>query len=196
MLNVRSIFAAALLASAPAFAEINTEWAYHDDNDGTDDRAGEGVPGQAVMFLGNAKVSIPDAEPVTLYVLTVNQFAGDADEQVFARWWNGKEEKWIMGSWMTNVYVGTGDNDAGRFHGLPNDQSVMCDIWKIEVSPDLTLPGENFYVIQLKGWANDASTGEAYLLRDSADGSKNNNVGQSVTTGSYFGHDWSVTITP
>ncbi len=196
MRRIRSVVAAILLAGAPAFATINTDWAYHDDNDGTDDRIGEGVPGQAFMFLGNTKVSVPDSEPVTLYVLTANQFAGDADEQVFARWWNGKEEKWIMASWVTNVYLGSGENDAGRFHGAPMDQSVMCDVWKIEVGAEVTLPGENFYVIQLKGWKDNASTGEAYLIKDSGDGSKNNNIGQSVTTGDYFKHDWSVTITP
>jgi hypothetical protein len=171
-----------------------TDWAYHDDNDGTDDRAGEGVPGQSFSFLGNGGIEIPDGDAVTLYVLTVNQFAGEADEQVFVRWWNGTEEKWIMGGWATNVVLGSGENDAGRFHGLPNDAPVMLDVWKLEIPADVTMPGENFYVIQLKGFTEAGST-EKYLLRDSADGAANNNLNQSVGT-NFFSHDWSVTITP
>ena len=186
-----------LLALGRAYgAELNMDWAYHDDNDGVDDRASEGVPGQAYTFLGNGKLEIPDADPVTIYVLTANQFAGDADEQVMLRWWNGKEEKWISGGWVTNVFLGSGENDAGRFHGLPNDGSVMADIWKVEVSPDITLPGTNYYVIQLKGVAEGQPPMEAYLLRDAGKESKDNNVKQSWTSGSYFEHDWSVTITP
>jgi hypothetical protein len=176
--------------------DLNMDWAYHDDNSGVDDRAGEGVPGQAFTFLGNGKLEIPDADPVTLYVLTANQFAGEGDEQVFVRWWNGTEEKWIQGGWETNVFLGSGENDAGRFHGQPAEASVMLDIWKVVIPADVTSPGDNYYVIQLKGVAGEESA-QNYLLRDSAgDTSKNNNVGQSWTSGDYFGHDWSVKIVP
>ncbi|MFH0953833.1 MAG: hypothetical protein V1873_05855 [Verrucomicrobiota bacterium] len=186
-----------LLCGRAYGADLNMDWAYHDDNDGVDDRATENVPGQGVMFLGNAKLEIPDAEPVTLYVLTVNQFAGEAEEQVLVRWWNGTEEKWIMGGWLTNVWLGAGENDSGRFHGLPNDQSVMLDVWKVDVGSEVTMPGTNYYVIQLKGWAQDAAK-ESYLTRDSmGENGKVNNVNQSWTPAAdYFNHDWSVTITP
>ena len=168
------------------------DWAYH--NIAGADRTQEFVHGQGFCFLQNSKVSIPDADPVVLYVTTANQFAGDADEQVFVRWWNGKEEKWIMGSWVTNVWLGSGENDAGRFHGQPMDQSVMLDVWKFEVGADVTLPGENFYVFQLKGWKEGSEPAQAYLLKDAGTDSKANNLGQVWTAGDYFKHDWSVTI--
>ena len=173
-------------------AELNMDWAYH--NVAGSDRAQEFVPGHGFSFLGNSKVIIPDGEPVTLYVTTANQFAGDADEQVFVRWWNGSEEKWISGTWATNVWLGSGENDAGRFHGLPMDQSVMLDVWKFEIGADVTLPGENFYVIQLKGWKEGSEPAQAYLLKDSGTDSQVNNIGQIWTSGDYFQHDWSVTI--
>ena len=181
-----------LVGASICGAELNMDWAYH--NVATSDRTQEFAPGQGFTFLGNGKVSIPDADPVILYITTANQFAGDADEQVFVRWWNGKEEKWIMGSWITNVWVGTGESDAGRFHGQPMDQSVMLDVWKFEIGADVTLPGENYYVIQLKGWVEGSEPAQAYLLKDGGADSKVNNLGQVWTAGDYFQHDWSVTI--
>ena len=184
-----------LAGTAAQAAEVNAEWAYHDDGDGSDDRASENVPGEGFAFLGNAAVNINDSEPVTLYVVTANQFAGDADEQVFVRWWNGEKEEWLMGEWVKNFYMGSGENDTGRFHGLPEGDSVMMDLWKITIPAEITKPGENFYVIQLKGWKDDQAA-TVYLLRDSAgEFSKSNNVGQQWTTSEeYQGHDWSVTI--
>ncbi len=181
-----------LVGASLCGAELNMDWAYH--NVATSDRTQEFVPGQGFSFLGNAKVSIPDADAVTLYITTANQFAGDAEEQVFVRWWNGKEEKWIMGNWVTNVWLGSGESDAGRFHGQPMDQSVMLDVWKFEVGADVTLPGENFYVFQLKGWTEGSEPAQAYLLKDAGADSKPNNLGQIWTAGDYFKHDWSVTI--
>jgi hypothetical protein len=192
------VLAMGLLLCARAYGvEVNMDWAYHDDNDGVDDRATENVPGQGFTFLGNGKVEIPDGEPITLYVLTANQFAGDADEQVFVRWWNGKEEKWITGGWVTNVFLGAGEKDSGRFHGLPNDQSVMADVWKVDVAADVTIPGTNYYVIQFKGVGQDG-TKETYLTRDSVgENGKVNNINQAWTPAAdYFGHDWNVTIAP
>ena len=181
-----------LLCASICGAELNMDWAYH--NAAGSDRTQEFVPGQGVSFIENSKVSIPDADPVFLYVTTANQFAGDADEQIFVRWWNGKEEKWIMGSWVTNVWLGSGENDAGRFHGQPMDQSVMLDVWKFEIGADVTLPGENFYVMQLKGWTEGGEAAQAYLIKDAGTDSKVNNLGQTWTAGDYFQHDWSVTI--
>lgn len=197
MRRIRLILATiALVASCvgATAADVNMDWAYHDDNDGTDDRFSEAVPGQAYMFVGNAKKEISTSEPITLYVLTGNQFAGDAEEQVFVRWWNGMQENWVAGSWETNVRLGPGEMDAGRFHGLPAEGDALLDIWKIVIPAEMTEVGENFYVIQIKGWS-DAGASEKFLLRDTAEGGSNNNVGQAWTAGSYFEHDWSVTIT-
>ncbi len=176
--------------------DLNTKWAYH--NDGIMDRAQENVPGQSFAFLGNGSATIKDSEPITLYVLTANNFAGDRDEQVFARWWNGSAEHWIMGSWMTNVYIGFGDGTVGQFKGQPEQVADMVDVWKIEVSPDVTLPGDNYYVIQMKGWREGETPSEVFLLRtESADNPNKNNLGQPWTgKGDYFEHDWSVQIEP
>jgi hypothetical protein len=187
---------AGLILAAQAFAaDLNVDWAYHDDADGRDDRAIEKVPDQTFCFLGNGSTNIADADTVTLYVLTANQFAGDADEQVFVRWWNGSEENWIMGGWVTNLNLGTGDNTVGPFHNQPEGWSVMVDLWKIEISPDTTRPGPNYYVIQLKGWKDNAAT-EYYLLRDSSgEQGRENNINQAWSEApEYSGHDWSVNI--
>lgn len=182
--------------SVQAFAgDLNVEWAYHDDADGTDDRTSEKVPGQTFAFLGNGSTNISDADTVTLYVITANQFAGEADEQVFVRWWNGSEENWVAGSWVSNLQIGAGENGLGLFHDQPVEGQVMADLWKIEISPEITQPGVNYYVIQIKGWKDETAT-EYYLLRDSAaENTGLNNLNQSWTsTGEYAGHDWSVTI--
>lgn len=192
----RSMFLAALLVCGRAWAgELNVDFAYHDDNDGTDDRATEKVPGQAFTFLANAKTTISDTNRVTLYILTANNFAGDADEQVFVRWWNGMAENWIMATWVTNLWLGKGDHATALFHDQPADWEVMTDLWKVEVGPDITEIGDNYYVIQLKGWTKEGVT-EYYLLRDSnPENPRENNINQAWTDGGYNEHDWSVKIT-
>lgn len=184
-----------VLALSASAAELTTDWAYHDNNDGTDHRTTESVPGDSYTFVGNGTTTMGNDDPVTLYILTANNFAGDLEEQVFVRWWNGEAENWVMGSWEKNVPLGkSGDADNGVFHGLPSDGGVTLDLWKVLIPPEMTRPGDNFYVIQLKGWQEGAEASQAYLIRDSAEGSGNNNLGQSWTSGDYFGHDWSVTI--
>lgn len=183
-----------LIIASVCRAELNMDWAYH--NGTAADRAKEFVPGQGFTFLGNAKDSIPDSEPVVIYVTTANQFAGDADEQIYLRWWNGKKEEWFMGTWVTNIHLGSGETDSGRFHGQPVDKSAMLDVWKFEIGADVTLPGDNFYVIQLKGWKEGVGPTQSYLLKDASTNSVVNNLGQIWTLGEYFGHDWSITITP
>jgi hypothetical protein len=184
----------ALAASSHA-ADLTTDWAYHDGNDGTDNRVTENIPGEGYAFIGNGTLSVGNDDPVTLYVLTSNNFAGDKDEQIFVRWWNGESENWVMGGWEKNIYLGkNGETDNGVFHGQPSEGGVMLDLWKIVIPPEMTRPGENFYVIQLKGFQEGSEPTQVYLLRDGADGSSNNNLGQAWTSGDYFGHDWSVTI--
>lgn len=185
-----------LLAAWARAGMLEVSYAYHDDADGTDDRATENIPGETYAFIGNASTSIRDDDTVTLYAITANQFAGDAEEQILVRWWNGEEEHWIMGTWEKNLFLGAGENAKGPFHNCPPDGEVMVDLWKFEIGPGITRPGENYYVIQLKGWSEEGAT-EYYLLRDGgADGAGENNVGQAWTPEpNYFEHDWSVQIT-
>ncbi|OQA23660.1 MAG: hypothetical protein BWY59_02552 [Verrucomicrobia bacterium ADurb.Bin345] len=193
MMRRIAVVVCVLASSVVALGALNTEWAYHDDNDGEDDRTTEYVPGKDFAFLGNGNTTIKTTEPVVLYVLTANRFSGEADAQVFVRWWNGQEEHWVMGTWVDNLYLGSGETDAGRLHGQPEGDTVMLDVWKIEISPEMTRPGENFYAIQIKGWS-EAGEEVAYLLRDSSEDSWNNNVKQALSNSGFFGHDWSVKI--
>lgn len=184
------------LAWAATAAEIKTDWAYHGRADGALSPAKENIPGQGYAFIGNANTVIPDAEPVTLYVLTDQNFAGDADEQVLVRWWNGKEEKWLMGKWEKNITLGQGEGAVEPFHGQPETGATTLDLWSVEVPAELTLPGENYYVIQLKGWQKDAEPAEVLLLRDaSGEFTVVNKLGQAWTASkNYAGQDWKVTI--
>ena len=195
----RSIFLLTLLTLilprwSYASGEIRTHWAYHDDADDIDDRCGETVPGERFAFLDSEFTVIPDDQPVLLYVLTDKDFAGDREEQVLVRWWNGEKEHWVMGAWVKNIILGPG-SVAGTFHGLPAQGVVTVDLWKVEIPAELTRPGENYYAIQLKGWSDDPRT--VYLLRDIPEENQGNlnPLGQYCTEKpAYMGHDWSVTI--
>jgi len=184
-----------LLVGSLQAGVLTDTWAYHDDNDDIDDRISESVPGGQATFLGNGSSVISSADPITLYVLTDQNFAGEREEQVLVRWWNGEKEEWIMGSWERNIEIGSDSVLSPEFHGLPLTGTTTVDLWKIEIPAETTLPGENFYTIQLKGWTEDDSIG-MFLLRDmKTSGSRKNFLGQAITDGDYFGHDWSVTIT-
>ena len=72
---------------------------------------------------------------------------------------------------------------------------AMLDLWQVEIGPEVTKPGENYYVIQLKGWDEGGTAVEGYLLRDTAGSGQRNDLGQAWTSdGDYFGHDWSLTV--
>lgn len=191
----RTLLVALLTASPRVFAQLDLDWAYHDDDDGIDDRVGEKVPGETFTFLGNGSTVIGDNEPVVIYVLTANQFAYDLDEQVFVRWWDGQQEHWIMGGWVKNIYVGE-KQPGGRFHDQPSQGEVMLDLWKVEVPAEATRPGENYYVIQLKGWSEEEGAIERYLLREAgASEASHNGLNQAWSSAADFsGRDWSVTI--
>ncbi len=195
MRKIMMLFLAGSWALSAGAADLVTEWAYHDNDDGTDNRTLEMVPGAGASFLGNGSETVGNDEDVVLYVLTANNFAGDQDEQVLVRWWNGEAEHWLMGAWEKNVFLGRrGEEDFGLFHGLPQEGDVMLDVWRITIPPELTRPGDNFYVVQLKGWQEGTEPSIAYLLSSSGEGSSKNNLGQAWTTGDYFGHDWKVVI--
>ena len=181
-----------LLAAAGAAAQdIRTAWAYH-AAEGTFPAA-EIVPGKSTAFLANGTASIPQDRTVTLYVLTDHEFAGDLDEQIFVRWWDGYMAHWVMGTWVENIYL----SPSNPIRGLPASGEVMADLWKIDIPSWITQPGENFYAIQLQGCRGDHSE-ERYLLRRAGgDFSRRNALGQAWSSSEEFdGQDWSVTILP
>ncbi len=181
-----------LLAAAGASAQdIRTAWAYHAAEGASP--AAEIIPGKTTAFLANGTASIPQDRTVTLYVMTDHQFAGDLDEQIFVRWWDGYMAHWVMGSWVENLHL----SPSNPIRGFPADGEVMVDLWKIDIPSWITQPGENFYAIQLKGCRGDHSE-ERYLLRRAGgDFSRRNALGQAWSSSEEFdGQDWSVTILP
>lgn len=165
-----------VLASAgSAAADIQTDWAYH--SIGQTERLATAVPGETFTFLANGTDRIANADTVTLYVLTASNFAGEMDEQVFVRWWDGAMSHWIMGSWVKNVELAAAPA-ARRFQNQPAQGRVLLDLWKIEIPEWITHPGLNFYAIQLKGFAPEG-TDERYLLSaPGGDFAHPNNLGQ------------------
>lgn len=184
----------ALAAAAAQARDIQMDWAYHSAK--PDQRASERVPGENFAFLANGSESIPSSDPVSIYVLAPNDFAGELDEQVFVRWWDGSMAHWIMGSWVKNVVLDSGSPE-GRFRGLPESGSVVLDLWKIEVPPWVTQPGLNFYAVQMKGFGPDASEERFLLKRSIGDFSRTNRLGQIWSASEEFdAQDWSVEILP
>lgn len=184
--------AAVLWAGSARAQEIHTGWAYHAAEDANP--ATETVPGETFAFRADGPGAIPQDRTVTLYVLTDHEFAGNLDEQVFVRWWDGYMAHWIMGTWVKNVWL----SPAHRLRGLPAAGETMVDLWKVDVPSWITQPGENFYAIQLKGCRPDGESEERYLLRRGAgDFSRKNALGQAWSSSEEFdGQDWSVTIAP
>lgn len=181
-------------AAWAAQADIRTDWAYHAVGNGS--RTTERVPGEHFAFLANGTEQIPDGDTVTLHVLTAKDFAGDMEEQVFVRWWDGYMSHWIMGLWVKNVALDAAQPET-RFRGLPENGAVDLDLWRIEIPASITQPGDNFYAIQLKGYAPDGSD-ERFLLRQpGGDFCHSNNCRQVWSASEEFdGQDWSVEILP
>ena len=182
-----------LLLAGAARADIQTDWAYHSLGDG--DRLTTAVPGESFFFLANGTDQIGNDQNITLYVLTASDFAGPMDEQIYVRWWDGAMAHWVMGGWVKNVVL---DAAAGpRFKGQPAQGTIMLDLWKIEIPEWVTQPGENFYAIQLKGFA-EGGADERYLLsKPGGDFAHSNNLGQIWSSSEEFdGQDWKVDILP
>jgi hypothetical protein len=182
-----------LLLSVPvARGDIQTEWAYH--GVGSVSRLTEQVPGEGMHFLSNGTDQIHDADTVTLYVLTAHNFAGDMDEQIYVRWWDGTMSHWIMGSWVKNVTLDAASPATG-LRGLPAEGTAVLDLWRIEIPSWITQPGENFYAIQLKGYSQDASEERYLLSKPGGDFTQTNNLGQVWSASEEFGgQDWMVNI--
>lgn len=190
------LLAGALLSAAAVAAsaqEIRTGWAYH-AAEGTAPAA-ETVPGEDFAFLANGQGPIPQDKPVSLYVVTDHEFAGDLDEQIFVRWWDGYMAHWIMGTWVKNISL----SPSLQLRGKPaaGEGDTMVDLWRVDIPSWITQPGENFYAIQLKGCRGDLSE-ERYLLRRAGgDFSRVNPLGQAWSSSEEFdGQDWSVVIAP
>ena len=179
----------ALGAATSVSAEIQSDWAYHAAGSGS--RWTVSVPGEGFPFLANGTDQISNDDTVTLYLVTANQFAGDRDEQIHVRWWDGAMSHWIMGSWVKNITV---DSET-PLCGQPTEGSVVLDLWKIEIPPWITQPGQNFYAIQLKGFSPDSSVERYLLSKPGGDFSRTNNLGQIWSASEEFdGQDWMVNI--
>ncbi len=184
--------AAWMAVQTAAAQDFHMDWAYHGRVGG--DPAAEQVPGgEGKTFFSPAGTVVADAESVTLYVLTDHQFAGDMEEQVYVRWWDGYMAHWIMGTWVQNITV----QSAAPFHGQPADGDVMLDLWAVTIPDWITQPGENYYAIQLKAYSGQM-TDERYLLaRSRGDFSRTNRLGQVWSSSEEFdGQDWQITIQP
>jgi hypothetical protein len=183
-----------LLCATIAWADIDADWAFHAAGDGT--QMPLNVPGEDFRFRPDASAPVPDGETVTLYVLTARNFAGDMDEQIYVRWWDGTMSHWVMGGWVKNVVLDAAHPEL-QIQGQPSEGSVELDLWKIEIPPWVTQPGDNYYAIQLKGYADGASE-ERYLLSTAGgDFSQVNNLGQVWSASEEFdGQDWKLIIQP
>lgn len=192
MKSICAILLSALLVTPLAAEEINADWLYHAI--GSSSRATELVPGENFAFLANGTDQVNDADSVTLYLLTGDDFAGDLDEQVFVRWWDGTMSHWIMGSWVKNITLDSSRPES-VFHGQPAEGTASLDLWKIEIPPLVTQPGENFYAIQIKGYSQDSSDERYLLSRPGGDFSRTNRFGQIWSSSEEFdGQDWMVNI--
>ena len=185
---------AALLSATCAWAQIDTEWLYHAAPDA--DPAQELVPGETFPFLDRGpSADVDDNQPITLYLLTRQNFAGDAEEQVYLRWWDGYMSHWIMGSWVKNIRVSPDDL---RFRGCPADGAspVFLDLWRIEIPAWITQPGHNYYAIQAKAWRDGHADMRYLLARPGGDFGGTNPLGQAWSASEDFeGQDWLVNVT-
>jgi len=115
----------AVLAASTARAEIQTDWAYHAI--GSAGRLTEQVPGETITFLANGSDQIADGDTVSLYMLTAGDFAGDMDEQIYVRWWDGYMSHWIMGVWVKKIPLDAARPDGGPVGDVAGDGSDAGD---------------------------------------------------------------------
>jgi hypothetical protein len=183
---------AVLLLVPAAFADIQTDWAYHSAGSGS--RMSDPVPGEDFNFLANGSDQVGDADTITLFLLTARDFAGDMEEQIYVRWWNGTMSHWIMGRRVKTITLDSSRPET-RFRNLPGEGTVDLDLWKIEIPAGITQPGENFYAIQLKGFAQGGSEERYLLSKPGGDFSRINNLGQVWSASEEFdGQDWMMSI--
>ena len=192
-MKTAAALAALLALAAPLGAiELETAWAYHAAD--ADARTAELVPGESFAFLAHETAEVSTSEPVVLHVLTAREFAGDLDEQVVVRWWDGTRALWVMGSWVKNVAL---DAAADRFRDLPDHGAAVLDLWRVEIPAELTRPGDNYYAIQIKGIGDGVSEARYLLARGGGDFTRTNALGQIWSASEEFDkQDWRVSILP
>lgn len=143
------------------------------------------VPGEDFPFL---QVPEPGSDaPVVIHVLTPTNFAGDLDEQVYVRWWDGRMAHWIMGYWVKNIPARAIDPS------LP--AGGQMDLWRIEVPSFIWQHGDQFYAIQAKGYRSGQSVERYLLARAGGDFSRTNLLGQVWSSSEEFdGQDWRIEL--
>lgn len=183
-----------LLGVAARAEDVNLDWAYHDDDDDQDDRNAEMVPGQNFTFVTNKLDAIHQGDTVTLFMLTPHVDERDRDNLLDVRWWNGREEHWVRAVWQRHLFVGR-NAAVPSFHGLPESGTEQVDLWRVDVSPQITRTGDNYYFFRYH--VTDAAVGDTiyYIVR--ADSFHDNNLGQAWSPVSeIFARDWPITIKP
>lgn len=199
------LFAGVFLSAGLSFcqAAVDVDWSYHARTADIygETRGIEQVPGESFTFVGQDNTVIEHGEKVVFYLLTANQYAGDEEEQLYLRWWNGESESWIQGNWVKNIFLGKGgESSVGTFQEEPKDGEVMIDLWRFEVPISLVRTGEHYYCFQMKSWHPQYGMVEKYLLKQGRDLEFGgvNNLGQawSASPADYFGNDWKFTVVP
>lgn len=185
----------ALRAATASAVAPDTGRAFHSPPDQTPDAIT--VPGSDRRFFepAGSRMSVPNSEAVTLFILTDRGFAGDAEEQIYVRWWDGYVTHWVMGFWVRNVTAGEVAAVLPSFGNAVADPSELLDVWQVEIPSWMTQPGDNYYAIQLKSYAPGGAESRFLLARSAGDFSATNRVGQVFSASEEIQEqDWKVTI--
>lgn len=169
--------------------EIDWKWAYHDDDDGVDDRRSEMVPGANTTFIPSRPIM--EGEGFRIYFLTGPDFAGDNTGNAWVRWWSGTAEQWFPANPLYSI-----DLYPNNFHDLPDNCPERLTVWKSDIWGTATGVGTNYYSIQLTStsispWDQD------YLLRTVSDSgsSGHNQLNQAMSENpDFYQQDWPINI--
>lgn len=178
-----------LLLTAGAQAFIYTDWAYH--NDGRE--MAELIPGRSDFFRPEQNKTVSKEQPVQLFLLTPYDYAGEKEEKIRLRWWNGEKEHWLDAEWVDNVVLSAQADPVQTFHGQPERDDMLLDVWKVTVPASMIHAGSNYYVFQMIGTDPKGLRNEAVILsRLPGDAPGECNIlGQYlIRNGSFFGKDW------
>lgn len=185
------LFAATVSAVAP-----ETGSAFHSLPDRTPDAIS--VPGSDRHFFepANSGMVVHNGDSVTIFLVTDRGFARGAEEQIYLRWWDGYVTHWVMGFWVRNVTAGDVAAVLPSFEGTAAPDTLL-DIWQVEIPSWMTQPGDNYYAIQLKAYANGGAESRYLLARAAGDFSATNRVGQVFSASEEIQEqDWKVTVLP
>lgn len=190
MKSISPVCAALFLAAAVAAsaADIRTDWLYH-AAPGVDP-ASSPVPGTSSTFL-----TLPSrpSDPALVFVLTPTQFAGDANERVSVRWWDGRMAHRVPGTWIRNL--SPADLPPGAPYSAPLPPDAVLDLWRVEVPSWILQPGEHFYAVHLQASDADGTADRFLLATGGGDFSRTNALGQVWSASEEFdGQDWPVLV--